>query len=156
MRAVIQRVTKGSVSVKGQIVGAIGPGLMVLVGFTATDGDEEIAWMARKIAGLRIFADEEGKMNLSARDIDGQVLVVPNFTLYGDVTKGRRPSFTAAASPQQAQEAFEEFVQRLKAEGIEVQTGQFGQYMQVEIVNDGPVTLIIDTKAMPQRKASCS
>lgn len=149
MRVVIQRVTGARVNVDGEIVGAIGPGLMLLAGFTEADGDEEIRWMARKIAGLRIFADEQGKMNLAVNQVQGQVLVVPNFTLYGDVGKGRRPSFTDAANPAQAEEAFEKFVQRLKAEGLDVQTGQFGEHMQVALVNDGPVTLIVDTQPMP-------
>ena len=146
MRAVLQRVTEANVTINDQAVGTIGPGLAVLVGFSDADGDEEIAWMARKIAGLRIFGDEQGKMNLSVNEIQGQVLVVPNFTLYGDVTKGRRPSFTEAASPEQAQDAFARFIQRLKTEGLDVQTGQFGEYMQVALVNDGPVTLIVDTE----------
>jgi len=146
MRAVIQRVIEASVTINDQTVGAIGPGLAVLVGFSDADGDEEIAWMACKIAGLRIFGDEQGKMNLSVNEIQGQVLVVPNFTLYGDVTKGRRPSFTEAASPAQAQDAFARFIQRLKTDGLDVQTGQFGEYMQVALVNDGPVALIMDTE----------
>ncbi len=145
MRAVIQRVTEASVTIDGQVVGAIGPGLAVLVGFCETDGDEEIAWMARKIAGLRVFADDQEKMNLSVGDIHGQVLVVPNFTLYGNVAKGRRPSFTQAAARQQAEDAFHRFVRGLAAEGVQVQSGRFGQHMRVALVNDGPVTLIVDT-----------
>ena len=145
MRAVIQRVIEASVTINDQTVGAIGRGLMVLVGCSDADGDDEIAWMARKIAGLRVFADEQKKMNLSVNQIGGQVLVVPNFTLYADVAKGRRPSFTHAAAPESAQPAFESLAKQLKAEGVKVQTGQFGEYMQVKLVNDGPVTLIVDS-----------
>ncbi len=148
MRAVVQRVSEASVTINGQQVAAIGPGLTVLIGFADADGDEQIAWMARKIAGLRIFADQQEKMNLSVEQIGGQVLAVPNFTLYGDVLKGRRPSFTSAAAPQQAEAAFNKFVEKLKAEGLEVQTGRFGEHMYVALVNDGPVTLIIDTNQL--------
>ena len=148
MRAVIQRVTEGCVTIDGEVVAAIGPGLAVLVGFCEADGDEEIAWMAHKIAGLRVFADDQGKMNLSVGDVQGQVLVVPNFTLYGDVTKGQRPSFTQAAAPEHAVDAFDGFAKRLEAEGVDVQTGQFGEHMHVALVNDGPVTLIVDTEQL--------
>lgn len=148
MRAVIQRVSEASVTVDGQVIGAIGPGLAVLVGFCETDGDEEIAWMARKIAGLRVFADDQGKMNLSVSEVSGQVLIVPNFTLYGDVARGRRPSFTRAADPQDAEPAFERFGNRLEAEGVQVQSGQFGEHMHVGLVNDGPVTLILDAEEL--------
>ncbi len=148
MRVVIQRVSEASVTINGQQVAAIGPGLAVLIGFADADEDEQITWMARKIAGLRIFADQQEKMNLSVQQIGGQVLAVPNFTLYGDVLKGRRPSFTRAAAPQQAEEAFNRFIQKLQAEGLEVHTGRFGEHMQVELLNDGPVTLIIDTNQL--------
>ena len=145
MRAVVQRVTQASVTIDGQVVGAIGPGLAVLVGFCDADGDAESGWLARKITGLRVFSDDQGKMNLSLEQVQGQILVVPNFTLYGDVARGRRPSFTQAADPARAEAAFARFVQDLGAKGHQVQTGQFGQYMQVALVNDGPVTLILDT-----------
>ncbi len=146
MRAVIQRVSRGQVTVAGQVLGEIGCGMVVLVGFTDGDGPEEINWTARKIAGLRIFADEAGKMNLALPEVEGKVLVVPNFTLYGDIGKGRRPSFTRAAEPRRAEELFEQFVAALREWGVEVAQGQFGAVMEVDLVNSGPVTFIIDTE----------
>ncbi len=145
MRAVIQRVARAGVAVGGETVGQIGHGLAVLIGFTDADGTRQIDWMARKIVGLRIFADEMGKMNLALADVAGAVLAVPNFTLYGDASKGRRPSFTQAAPPEQAEQLFEQFVAALRAQGMTVATGEFGASMQVDILNDGPVTLILDT-----------
>ena len=147
MRAVIQRVARAGVAVDGETVGQIGRGLAVLVGFTDGDGARQIDWMARKIAGLRIFEDEMGKMNLALADVAGQVLVVPNFTLYGDANKGRRPSFTQAAAPEQAEQLLDQFVAALREQGVTVAEGEFGAAMQVDILNDGPVTLILDTAA---------
>ena len=145
MRAVVQRVSQASVTVDNQVVGAIGRGFMVLLGVTHDDGEAEAAWLVRKIAGLRIFEDEEGKFNRALADVDGAVLVVSQFTLYGDARKGRRPSFTEAARPEQAEPLCDRFVELLRAEGIAVETGVFGAMMAVSLVNDGPVTLLLDT-----------
>lgn len=140
MRAVVQRVKHARVSVGEQTVGEIGAGLLVLLGIAPTDTEAEVVWMAGKIAGLRIFADEAGLMNRSVRDIGGEILVVSQFTLYGDVAKGRRPSFGKAARPEVAEPLYERAVALLSA-----QHGQFGADMQVALVNDGPVTLIVET-----------
>jgi D-tyrosyl-tRNA(Tyr) deacylase len=145
MRAVIQRVSSARVIVDGEIVGAIENGLLVLLGITHDDGEDEARWLAEKIAGLRIFQDDEGKMNRDVAEVAGKVLVVSQFTLYGECQKGRRPSFIDAARPEQAEPLYECFVNALKAVGIGTATGRFGAMMQVELVNDGPVTLIIDT-----------
>ncbi len=145
MRAVVQRVSEASVVVAGQTVGAIGRGLLVLLGVTHSDGEAEAAALARKIAGLRIFEDAAGKFNLALADVGGAVLVVSQFTLYGDARKGRRPSFTGAARPEQAEPLIERFVELLRGEGLLVQTGVFGALMAVHLVNDGPVTLWLDT-----------
>ena len=145
MRAVVQRVSQASVTVDEQVVGAIGRGFLVLLGVTHDDGEAEAAWLVRKIAGLRIFEDEEGKFNRAPADVDGAVLVVSQFTLYGDARKGRRPSFTEAARPEQAEPLCDRFVELLRAEGIAVETGIFGAMMAVSLVNDGPVTLLLDT-----------
>jgi D-tyrosyl-tRNA(Tyr) deacylase len=144
MRVVLQRASSASVSIEGRVVGSIGRGFVVLVGFTAGDGDDHVAWMADKIAGLRLFPDDEGKMNLSLVDVDGAVLVVSQFTLYADARKGRRPSFVDAAPPEQAASLYESFVGALGARGLPVETGEFGALMAVELVNDGPVTLILE------------
>ena len=144
MRVLLQRVSKGSVTVDGEVVGAIGRGFVVLVGVTHDDGEEEAAWLANKVAGLRIFEDEERKMNLSLEDVGGSVLVVPQFTLYGDASKGRRPSWSAAAPPEEAEPLVDHFAEQLRREGLTVATGVFGAYMDVEIHNDGPVTLMIE------------
>jgi D-aminoacyl-tRNA deacylase len=145
MRAVVQRVSEASVVVNGQVVGAIGRGLLVLLGVTHDDGEAEAAALARKIAGLRIFEDAAGKFNLGLTDVDGAVLLVSQFTLYGDTRKGRRPSFTDAARPEQAGPLCDRFVELLAAEGLVVETGVFGAHMAVQLVNDGPVTLWLDT-----------
>jgi D-tyrosyl-tRNA(Tyr) deacylase len=154
MRAVIQRVSRAAVRVEGVTVGEIGRGFLVLLGVTHSDGRAEADWMARKIAGLRLFAegprqgeDDAGKMNLGLSDVGGAALVVSQFTLYGDARKGRRPSFTDAAHPEQAEPLIDYFVQRLREEGVSVETGQFQAVMEVELVNDGPVTLVVDTAA---------
>jgi D-tyrosyl-tRNA(Tyr) deacylase len=130
--------------VDGRTTGEIGLGLMLLVGFTESDGEEALAWMAEKVVGLRIFPDEEGKMNRSLAEADGAVLVVSQFTLYGDARKGRRPSFIEAARPETAVPLYERFIELLRATGRPVATGQFGAMMDVELVNDGPVTLILE------------
>jgi D-tyrosyl-tRNA(Tyr) deacylase len=145
MRAVIQRVSRASVSVGGDVIGAIGHGLLVLVGVTHSDSKTEADWLARKIAGLRVFEDAEGKMNLGLTDVAGAVLVVSQFTLYGDARKGRRPDFLQAARPEHAEPLIDYFVERLRAEGLRVETGQFRAMMDVELVNEGPVTLWLDT-----------
>ena len=144
MRIVIQRVSEASVSVESQIVGEIGPGYVALVGITHSDGPQQAEWLARKVAGLRLFEDEQGRTNRSLADVNGTVLVVSQFTLYADARKGRRPSFTNAASPEQAEPLIEYFVERLRAEGAPVATGVFRAHMQVSLVNDGPVTLILN------------
>ena len=144
MRVVVQRVSRASVTIDGEVVGAIGPGLLVLLGVTHTDTPAQARWLAEKIVGLRIFNDAEDKMNLGLTDVGGSVLVVSQFTLYGDAAKGRRPSFIAAARPEQAIPLYEEFVNGIKALGVPVATGRFGAMMQVELVNDGPVTLILE------------
>lgn len=146
MRAVVQRVTHGSVSVDGEVIGTIGPGLVILIGVKNGDGKEEAAWLAQKIAHLRIFADEEGKFNRSLLEVEGEALVVSQFTLYGDAQRGRRPSFSDAAGPEVAAPLVEAFTQRLREEGVRrVETGRFGAMMLVEILNDGPVTILLDT-----------
>ena len=145
MRAIVQRVSEASVTVEGRQVGAIGRGFLVLLGVTHTDGEEDAVWLARKIAGLRIFEDEAGKFNRSLAEVDGAALVVSQFTLYGDARKGRRPSFTDAARPEHAEPLCDRFVELLRAEGVAVETGVFGAMMAVQLVNDGPVTLWLDT-----------
>ena len=146
MRAVVQRVSGARVRIDGEVVGEVGRGLLVLLGVTHTDTDEHARWLADKVVGLRIFADDEGKMNRGVADVGGGVLVVSQFTLYGDCSKGRRPSFIDAAPPEIAVPRYEAFVNAIKALGVPTATGRFGAMMQVELVNDGPVTLIVDTK----------
>jgi D-tyrosyl-tRNA(Tyr) deacylase len=145
MRAVVQRVSQASVTAQGQVVGTIGPGLMVLIAVAHGDTDRQAEWLARKVAGLRIFEDQDGKMNHSVVEIGGSVLVVSQFTLYADTRKGNRPGFTHAAWPDVADPLIERFVEHLRGWELPVQTGEFGAHMQVEIHNDGPVTIIIDT-----------
>ncbi|MCB9438525.1 MAG: D-tyrosyl-tRNA(Tyr) deacylase [Anaerolineales bacterium] len=145
MRAVIQRVQHGSVTVEGQVIGAIEQGLVILLGIGHLDTETEAAWLANKIAGLRIFEDTNGKFNLSLLDIGGGALVVSQFTLYGDIERGRRPSFTDAADPKLAEPLVARFVELLREAGVaQVETGQFAAKMLVEIQNDGPVTLILE------------
>ncbi len=145
MRAVVQRVARASVAVEGEGVGAIDLGFVILLGVTHTDGEEQARWLASKIAGLRILPDDEGKMNRSLLDVGGSALVISQFTLYGDCRKGRRPSFTDAARPEVAEPLCDRFVELLRQAGVRrVDSGVFGAYMQVEIHNDGPVTLIVD------------
>ena len=144
MRVVLQRVSSASVTIDGRVVGAIGQGFCLLVGFTHADAAAQVDWMAEKVAGLRLFSDSEGKMNLGLTEKGGAVLVVSQFTLYGDAAKGRRPSFIDAARPETAIPLYERFVSALRDRGLEVATGEFGADMQVAIQNDGPVTLILD------------
>lgn len=148
MRALIQRVTQASVSVDGQVVGAIGRGFLVLLGVTHEDGQTEANWLAAKIAGLRVFDDAAGKMNLGLADVGGAVLVVSQFTLYGDARKGRRPDFLRAAPPEQAEPLVAYFVEQLRSAKLRVETGRFRAAMQVALVNDGPVTLWLDTEGL--------
>ncbi|MFZ5624679.1 MAG: D-aminoacyl-tRNA deacylase [Gemmatimonadota bacterium] len=147
MRVVLQRVTRASVTIGDRVAGAIGKGFCLLAGFTHNDTAEVVDWMAEKVAGLRLFADAEGKMNLSLADVGGAVLVVSQFTLYGDAHKGRRPSFIDAARPEVAIPLYERFIARLRALGLTVETGEFGAMMHVEIHNDGPVTLLLERGA---------
>jgi len=146
MRAVVQRVARAKVTVGDRVTGEIGPGLAVLVGVEAGDTGEDAAYLADKIAGLRVFEDTEGKLNLSAQETGGAILAVSNFTLLGDCRKGRRPSFTEAAAAGQAEQLFGEFVERIRLTGLRVETGAFREHMQVEIHNDGPVTLLLDSR----------
>jgi D-tyrosyl-tRNA(Tyr) deacylase len=144
MRVVLQRVSRASVSIDGRVAGTVGHGFCLLVGFTHGDTAAQIDWMAEKVAGLRLFSDGAGKMNLGLSEVAGGVLVISQFTLYGDAAKGRRPSFIDAAGPEVAEPLYQRFVAALRALGLEVATGEFGAHMQVEIHNDGPVTLILD------------
>ena len=146
MKALVQRVARASVSVAVEEVGKIGRGLVVLVGVAAGDKEEDAQYLVPKITNLRIFADEQGKFNLSALDIGGELLLVSQFTLLADTKKGRRPSFVGAAPPDRAEELFQHFVELARASGLKVATGRFQQYMQVEIYNDGPVTLLLDSR----------
>ncbi len=148
MRAVVQRVSQAEVKVAGEAVSAIGRGMLILLGITHDDGEEEAAYLARKIAGLRIFDDDAGKMNLALADVGGAALVVSQFTLYGDMRKGRRPSFTDAARPDAAELLYQRFCKLLAVEGVVVSQGVFQAHMQVSLVNDGPVTLWLDTATM--------
>jgi D-tyrosyl-tRNA(Tyr) deacylase len=145
MRAVIQRVSSASVTVRGEIVGQIGPGLLVLLGVGLGDTAADAEYLAEKVCGLRIFEDEQGKMNRSVQDVSGSLLAVSQFTLYGDARKGKRPSFDAAARPELARSLYELFVERIRASGLPCETGRFQEMMQVELVNDGPVTILLDS-----------
>jgi D-aminoacyl-tRNA deacylase len=147
MRAVIQRVSSCRVVVSGKVVGEIGRGLLVLLGIRTGDTADQARWLADKAVGLRIFDDDQGKMNLAVTDVDGSVLVVSQFTLYGDCQKGRRPSFIDAARPEAAEPLYETFANAVRLQGVPVATGRFGADMQVELVNDGPVTLLLDAPA---------
>jgi D-tyrosyl-tRNA(Tyr) deacylase len=144
MRVVLQRVSRASVTIEGRVTGEIGRGLLLLVGFTDGDSEEQLRWMAEKVVGLRIFPDEEGKMNRSLDEVDGALLVVSQFTLYGDARKGRRPSFIQAARPETAIPLYERFLHILAETGRPVGAGEFGADMKVELLNDGPVTLILE------------
>jgi D-tyrosyl-tRNA(Tyr) deacylase len=146
MRAVIQRVTEASVTMDGEVVGQIAHGLLVLLGVGVDDTEDDAAHLSKKIAQLRIFNDADGKFNLSLEDVAGAVLLVSQFTLYGDARKGNRPSFIEAARPEQAIPLYESVAARLRARNIPVETGRFGAHMHVRLLNDGPVTLLLDTK----------
>lgn len=146
MRAVIQRVNSGSVTVDDKVVGSIGKGFVVLLGISEKDTAEDVLYMADKIVNLRIFEDEDEKMNLSLLDIKGELLVVSQFTLYGDCRKGRRPNFMSAARPEKAEELYNEFVKRCGEIGVRTETGTFQAYMKVNLENDGPVTVIVDSE----------
>jgi D-tyrosyl-tRNA(Tyr) deacylase len=146
MRVVLQKVLWAKVEVEGEILGEIGPGLCLLVGVSREDTLEDVRFMANKIPNLRVFPDDEGKLNLSLMDVKGSILAVSQFTLFGDCSKGRRPSFLGAAPPDMANRLFEEFLDELRRSEIDVQTGRFQTHMKVSLCNDGPVTLIIDSK----------
>ena len=146
MKALLQRVTTASVSIDNKEVGRIGRGLVVFLGVANGDTEKDAQYLAEKMANLRIFADEEGKLNLSALDINGELLLVSQFTLLADTRKGRRPSFIGAAPPAQAEELLEYFIGQVRATGLKVETGRFQAYMQVEIHNDGPVTILVNSK----------
>jgi D-tyrosyl-tRNA(Tyr) deacylase len=146
MRAVIQRVSRAKVTVGGETTGAIGRGLLILLGVSRDDTTNAADYLAEKAAGLRVFEDAEGKMNLDVAQVKGDVLVVSQFTLYGDVRRGKRPSFDAAARPEQARELYEYFCQKLRGMGLRVETGRFQEMMEVELVNDGPVTILLDSE----------
>ena len=145
MKVLLQRVTSASVSVAGEVAGRIGQGLVALIGVASSDTKRDAQYLAQKAANLRIFTDEAGRFNLSVLDITGELLIVSQFTLMADTRMGRRPSFTGAAPPAQAEELFEYFVEEVRATGLKVATGRFQQYMQVEIHNDGPVTILLDS-----------
>jgi D-tyrosyl-tRNA(Tyr) deacylase len=147
LRIVLQRVSRASVTIDGRVAGAIGRGYCLLVGFSLSDTADQVTWMADKVAGLRVFADANDKMNLSLGEVEGALLVVSQFTLYGDASKGRRPSFVDAARPEIAIPLYERFLAELRDRGLEVKTGEFGARMQVELVNDGPVTLVLERSA---------
>ncbi len=144
MRVVLQRVSRGEVRIDGAVVASIGKGFLLLVGFTRGDGEEQLRWVVEKVRGLRLFADAAGKMNLGLDEVGGELLVVSQFTLYGDVRKGRRPSFVGAAEPAEAEKLYDRFVELLRQGTIPVATGSFGAMMEVDFVNDGPVTLVIE------------
>jgi D-tyrosyl-tRNA(Tyr) deacylase len=145
MRAVVQRVSRAQVTVEGKTVGEIGRGLLVLLGVTHADTEADADYLAGKVVGLRIFEDANGKINLDTAAVEGGTLVVSQFTLYGDVRHGKRPSFDAAAPPEHARQLYEYFVERVRAAGLPCQTGRFQEMMQVELVNDGPVTILLDS-----------
>ena len=146
MRAVLQRVTRAQVSVDGEVIGQIGPGLVILLGVAQGDTQADVGWMAEKVIQLRLFEDAAGKTNLSTKDVAGGLLVISQFTLLADCRNGRRPSFTAAAPPEEANQLYEAFVAACRQSGLPVQTGKFRADMQVELVNDGPVTVMLDSK----------
>ena len=146
MRAVVQRVSRAKVTVNGQATGEIGPGLLVLLGVGQNDAEADADYLAEKVAGLRIFEDAEGKMNRAVGESGGAVLAVSQFTLYGDVRRGKRPSFDTAARPEQARRLYDCFVEKIRSAGLRCETGQFQQMMQVELVNEGPVTILLDSE----------
>lgn len=145
MRAVVQRVLEASVTIEGEVVGQINKGLMVLVGIKADETEVDMDYILNKISGLRIFEDEQGKMNLSVQDVEGKLLIVPNFTLYGNAIKGMRPSFTASGSVEEARKKYECFMSKLEEKGVPFEAGQFQADMKVALINDGPVTILLDS-----------
>jgi D-aminoacyl-tRNA deacylase len=145
MRAVVQRVSRAQVTVNGNVAGEIGMGLLVFLGVGDGDTEADAAYLAEKVSGLRIFDDEQGKMNRSVQDVGGSVLAVSQFTLYGDVRRGKRPSFDAAAAPEKARQLYELFVERFRAAGLRCETGRFQEMMTVELANEGPVTILLDS-----------
>ena len=155
MRAVLQRVSSASVTVDGKVTGSIGPGLCVLLGVSRTDGDSEAEWLADKIVHLRIFEDNEGKMNRSLLDTGGSLLAVSQFTLYGNCTKGRRPSFISAGDPEEANRLYEVFKKAVADRGVPVESGVFQAHMMVEINNDGPVTLLLEREGTAPETEGC-
>lgn len=148
MRAVVQRVSEASVAVEGAVVGKIGPGLLVLLGVSTSDAEADADYLAEKIAGLRIFEDADGKMNRSLADVGGAVLAISQFTLYGDVRRGKRPSFDDAARPERARELYEHFVAQIRRRNLRCETGQFQAMMSVSLVNEGPVTILLDSSKL--------
>ena len=146
MRVVLQRVSSASVKIDGETTGEIGPGLVLLLGIAKDDAPEDVEYVVNKCAGLRIFGDDQGKMNRSLHDVGGEVLAISQFTLFGDTRKGRRPSFESAAPPEHAEPLYELAVERFRERGIRVATGRFGAYMEVSLVNDGPVTLTVESR----------
>jgi D-aminoacyl-tRNA deacylase len=145
MRAVVQRVSRAQVLINGEITGQIGLGLLVLLGVGRDDSETDATYLAEKISGLRVFEDAQGKMNRSVQEVGGSVLAVSQFTLYGDVRRGKRPSFDAAAPPQKARQLYEFFVEQIRAAGVRCETGRFQEIMKVELVNEGPVTILLDS-----------
>lgn len=148
MRALIQRVKRASVTINSQIIGKINEGLLIFLGVGEDDTEKQVQYLVEKCTGLRIFTDEQDKMNLSVKDIKGEILIVSQFTLYGDCKKGKRPSFVRAARPETAIPLYESFIAHCKNTGLNVQTGEFGADMQIELINDGPVTIWLDTEEM--------
>jgi len=146
VKALLQRVTSASVSINGAVVGQISQGLVVFIGIASGDTERDVEYLVPKLISLRIFADPEGKLNLSARDIDAELLLISQFTLLADTRKGRRPSFTDAAPPAEAERLFQKFIDQARSSGLKVATGKFQQYMQVAIHNDGPVTIMLDSR----------
>ncbi len=155
MRLVLQRVKQASVEIESKVVGQIGPGLLVLVGVGKGDSERDVTFLADRLLGLRIFEDTAGKMNLSVRDVNGGILVVSQFTLYGSTLKGRRPGFDAAAPPDQARVLYELFLQELRRSGLKVESGIFGARMKVSLVNDGPVTFILESEPVAKERSIC-
>ncbi len=154
MKALLQRVSRASVNIADELVGRIGWGLLVFVGVANGDTPEDVNYLAQKVLNLRIFADGEGKFNLSVLDIKGELLLISQFTLLADTRKGRRPSFSEAAQPEEAEKLFDQFIEQVKMSGLKLQTGRFQQYMQVEIINDGPVTIMLDSKDRLRSRSS--
>ncbi len=145
MRAVVQRVSRAQVTVDGEVTGRIGLGLLVLLGVGRDDSNADALYLVEKIAGLRVFEDDRGKMNLNVQEVGGSILAISQFTLYGDVRRGKRPSFDAAAPPEKARQLYEFFVEQVRASGLSCETGRFQEMMQVDLVNEGPVTILLDS-----------